>query len=264
VKTTSTAQMPVIAWGPNTTGNKWTFMLQGGHVRTEISSGYLEGATLVNDGQWHHVACVYSNNNSSITNAKLYVDGVLETNFATNLSRIPNTTASGNVTIGADIPSGQNRYFNGVIDEPQIYNRALSASEIAALYAATNQSAAAWHRRYYGNAPINWTAADNAGYPRLLDYALGAQPWTSSAAQLSVQWALVTNRFQVSFPRRIAGTSELNYQLQSSPDLASWTAWNAIELTPSPMASPGMELALFQSVAAPTNTAYVRLRVSLP
>ena len=48
--------MPVVAWGPNSNGNKWTFIIENGHVRIEITSGYIEGTRLVNDGQWHHVA----------------------------------------------------------------------------------------------------------------------------------------------------------------------------------------------------------------
>lgn len=265
VKTTSTAAMPVIAWGPNSNGNKWTFLLQNGHARIEATSGYLEGTRTVNDGYWHHVAVTFTNDGTpDIIESKLYIDGTVETSFTASLARTVNTAASGNVTIGADIPSAQNRYFAGVIDEPQIYNRALSATEIAALYAASNQSAAAWHRRYYGAASLNWSGLDSAGYPRLLDYALGAQPWTGLPSQRSLQWMLLTNLFQVSFPRRVSGTSELNYQLQSSSDLIGWAAWNSVELAPLPLEAADMESATFQSVGPVTNTAFIRLRVMLP
>ena len=87
------------------------------------------------------------------TDVQLYVDGVLETTFNASQAQAINTTVSGKVTVGANLPSGQNRYFVGAIDEPRIYDRALSAAEIAALHAAGNQSAAAWHRRHYGSAP---------------------------------------------------------------------------------------------------------------
>ena len=111
VKTTSASQMPVLAWGPNSAGNKWTFLVQNGHARIEITSGYVEGTRLVNDGQWHHVAVSFTNNVPTITNAKLYVDGILETNFTTTLSEAVNTTSSGNVKIGSDV---QSRYFAGL------------------------------------------------------------------------------------------------------------------------------------------------------
>lgn len=109
VKTTSSGQLPVIAWGPNATGNKWTFLLQNGHARIEITSGYLEGTRLVNDGAWHHVAVSFANDGTpDILDARLYVDGTEETTFTTVLSRTVNTTASGDVQIGSDV---QNRFF---------------------------------------------------------------------------------------------------------------------------------------------------------
>ena len=265
VKTTGTGSgnsaMPVIAWGPNSAGNKWSFLVNAGHARIEITSGSLEGTHLVNDGQWHFIACAFTNNYASITNAKLYVDGVAETSFAASVSYAVNTTSTGNAMIGSDV---QSRFFNGAIDEPRIYNRALSAAEIAALYTATNQSAAAWYRRYYGGAAVNWAAPDRTGHACLLDYALGAEPWTATATQLSIQGALVTNSFRVSFPRRVAGTSELTYQLQASPDLNLWATWPGIELPAGPSWLPGMENAVFSSTGAPTNTSFIRLRVSLP
>jgi len=263
VKTSSADQQPVIAWGPNNNGNKWTFM-ENGHARIEITSGFLEGTHLVNDGQWHHIACSYSNNVTSITNAKLYVDGVVETSFTTNKSLAVNSTSSGNATIGSDVPSGQNRYFVGVIDEPQIYNTALTAAQIVALVHATNQSAAAWYHRYYGDATLNWTALDSAGHPRLLDYAMGVEPWTSTASELAIQCAVVTNYLQVQFPRRVAGTSELIYLLQSSTDLTHWFPWNVTELAASPLAEPGVEEAMFESPVSQTNATFIRLNVSLP
>ncbi|MFN3407977.1 MAG: sulfatase-like hydrolase/transferase [Limisphaerales bacterium] len=265
VKTTGTGQMPIIAWGPNSNSNKWTFLIHSGTARIEVTGGFLHGATLVNDGQWHHLACVFTNNGvPNVTNALLYVDGVLETNFLAVQSRTINTTASGDVTIGADIPSGQNRRFTGVIDEPRIYDRALSAAEITALYHATNQSAVAWHRRYFGNAPVDWPGPDNAGLPRLLDYAFGVEPWTATPAQLAISGGLVAGAFQVQFPRRVAGTSELIYQLQSSPDLQNWSPWSAVELPATPLTTPGLESARFQSPGAPTNASFIRLHVSLP
>jgi hypothetical protein len=42
-----------------------------------------------------------------------------------------------------------------MIDEPRIYNTALTTSQILALYNAADQSAAAAYRRYYGDAAID-------------------------------------------------------------------------------------------------------------
>jgi hypothetical protein len=272
VKTTSAGSgatgQPVIAWGPSAAGKQWAFLVSDGHLRVEITSGYVEGTTLVNDGEWHHIACVYSNDVTSITNARLYVDGILETSFTLQASLAVDTASSGSVMIGSDLVSEQNRYFNGVIDEPRIYDRALSAAEIEALYSAANESAAAWHRRHFGGAPIVWMADDDGdGGGRLLEYAFGGQPWIANTAALTINGALAGNRLQVSFPRRVAGTSELTYSMQVSRDLAGWNQLTAALASAIPLAAkPDFELATFQTEAtlAQESAQYVRVVATLP
>ncbi|WP_050785941.1 sulfatase-like hydrolase/transferase [Pedosphaera parvula] len=261
VNTTSTAQQPVIAWGPNANGNKWSFLVENGHARIEITSGYLEGTRIVNDGLWHFIACSYNNNFTSITNAKLYVDGTPETSFTTKKTFAVNTTSNGDVTIGLDT---QGRNFIGMIDEPRIYNTALTDAQILSLCNATDQSAAAWHRRYYGNAAINWSAPDSAGHPRLLDYALGVEPWESSGAQLGIQLSVVNNTVLVRFQSWTPGTSELTYQLLSSTDLVHWAPWNGTRMAPEPSIKTGMETTLYQGPISTTNATFIRLQVALP
>jgi flagellin-like protein len=76
--------------------------------------------------RWTHVAVVY---NGSI--AKLYVNGIQVT-FAANVSSsfMDRTVA---VQVGAGYCGGQQRYFNGTLDEVRFYNRTLSPEEILAL-----------------------------------------------------------------------------------------------------------------------------------
>jgi hypothetical protein len=64
------------------------------------------------------------------TTASLYINGSLSTSTA--FSGL--TYGTSNLGIGAD-PGGGNS-FSGLIDEVRIYNRALSAAEVAALYNA--------------------------------------------------------------------------------------------------------------------------------
>jgi hypothetical protein len=265
IKTTSNGQLPVIAWGPNSAGNKWIFLVQNGNARLEVTSGYLQGSRLVNDGHWHHIACTFTNDGTpNSTDVRLYVDGTPETSFNASLSQTVNTIASGNVTIGSDV---QNRFFTGQIDEVRIYTRALSDSEISALAGDTNQSAAAWHRRYFGNDTINWAADDDGDRgSRLLEYAFGGEPWIADPLSLSIGAILVTDRLRVWFPRRLAGTSELLYTVQVSRDLLTWNQLTAslVSATPIP-GQPGFELALFQTDATvdQENGQYVRVNIAL-
>ena len=84
-------------------------------------------ASLVVAGVWNHVALTYDQ-----SAMKLYFNGVP---VATNvIGPHPINTSSSNLRISGD--DNLHVYFDGLIDEPAIYNRALSASEIAAIYAA--------------------------------------------------------------------------------------------------------------------------------
>ena len=85
------------------------------------ASGYRGSA---NDNQWYHVVCVYS----SGTVSAAYLNGISQ-GTATSNWLIP---ASDTFRIGNR--NGSSLYLNGSIDEVRVYNRALSASEIQALY----------------------------------------------------------------------------------------------------------------------------------
>jgi len=85
-------------------------------------------------GRWYHLAFTYDGSSGM---QGLFVDGVLVTNVVTDRTFI-NYDASP-VVIGAELDNGAPTFYvGGQIDEPTIYNRALSESEIAATYAAGN------------------------------------------------------------------------------------------------------------------------------
>jgi hypothetical protein len=79
----------------------------------------------VNDNNWHFLCWV----NYSNSTMDMYVDGLLDSNVA-------NSTSGNNNPIDIIGASWTARY-NGTIANVQIYNRALSASEIAQNFAAT-------------------------------------------------------------------------------------------------------------------------------
>lgn len=89
------------------------------------------GASIWNNA-WHHVAGSYDG-----ANVKLYVDGGLigatPTSLTINYALHDNQLIFGNYT---DCNSGQNFAFKGDVDEIEIFNRALTASEVNAIYAA--------------------------------------------------------------------------------------------------------------------------------
>ena len=93
------------------------------------------GGIPVSPGQWHHIAGTYDGNK-----LQLYIDGQPRGNPEPASGAILPMLVNSFVAIGSD--DGRTycgctgRYFWGLIDEASIYNRALSAGEIAAIYNA--------------------------------------------------------------------------------------------------------------------------------
>lgn len=90
-------------------------------------------STTLNDGNWHHFATVVTTDtvtsgNNTIT---LYIDGVLDQGTISRNGSGYGAVAQ-NLRIG--YTEGGGGYFNGSIDEVRIYNTALTAAQIQALY----------------------------------------------------------------------------------------------------------------------------------
>jgi len=134
IKTTSD-NAPIVSWGNNSGGQKWTFRTQtsngrAGAVRVEINGGYIVGNTDIRDNLWHHVAAVLPPGVNNVDGVLLYVDGQPEWISAVK-RRALDTEAGANVRIGLDF---NNRYFPGRMDEVLLYDRALGAAEVDLLW----------------------------------------------------------------------------------------------------------------------------------
>ncbi len=89
------------------------------------SNDSVQPATVLN-GQWHHVAAVYTRSGSSLT-IDAYVDG----SFVGS-----HTAAVGDISSNSDLLLGKyllQPTFQGSLDDVRVYGRALSASEISSL-----------------------------------------------------------------------------------------------------------------------------------
>ena len=106
--------------------------LVAGFARADGFLVFLVGP-VVTDSQFHHYAYVRSGNTHN-----LFMDGVLVT--ADTFAGVPIDTSGLPLAIGAvrrdPSPPGFSRHFGGVIDEVEIFNRALTAAEIKNIYEA--------------------------------------------------------------------------------------------------------------------------------
>jgi len=112
---------------------QYHFELITGRIRMarEVSPGtFITGATVLTANTWHHVVGTYDGSHT-----RLFLNGSLDT-IPIASSSIPNNNIR--VFIGALLSHGSLAiFFNGLIDEVRIHNRALTEAEIRASFNAT-------------------------------------------------------------------------------------------------------------------------------
>jgi len=135
---------------------------------------------------WHHLAGV---RDTDLGRLELYVNGVMVTNKST-LSVIGPIDSVVSTVIGQVSPTYNGEFFAGLIDEPAIYNRALSAAEIQAIFAAGSAGKCAAPtlqiRALPGAVQLSWTT-NATGY--LLE--------TNGTFTLPAGWGVLTSNYSV-------------------------------------------------------------------
>lgn len=159
IKTTSSGMVVAkMGWIGGTNPDGWGMSISGngtvgaalhksGVGTVNIFAG--DGKT-VNDGTWHHVAVVFNR----LGNMVRSVDGAAtgsQNNLAFLSGQSLDNTAQ--VRIGARDQTGDEIYFNGLIDEVRVYARALSPAEIATLAGVEPPAPPLW------SAPVSLVSA---------------------------------------------------------------------------------------------------------
>lgn len=144
VKTTATSQ-GIFGWADGDRNSAYAGM--GLYTYTDGKAGFyayagsdgspnnlLSGTTSINDGNWHMITAMWASG-ATTGGRKLYVDGQLEasSNYGTSsFNNLPNATIGwlySNTNVNPTFA-----YFIGKMENFEIYNRKLSAGEIAYLY----------------------------------------------------------------------------------------------------------------------------------
>lgn len=107
------------------TSNIFTFYVNDNGTWRSVTSA------LINDATWYFITGTIST-----TNIQVYVNGVLS-NSSTGISTGIRSNSNSVIGLGCDIRYPTSRLFKGNIASTQVYNRALSATEILQNYNAT-------------------------------------------------------------------------------------------------------------------------------
>jgi len=100
-------------------------------IGDNIAQRYLVTYNSINDltlNQWHFIVGTWDGSKACI-----YIDGELKASANTDTYTIVHDSMP--LALGTEVTSGvKDVWFNGIIDEAMVYNRALSAEEVKALY----------------------------------------------------------------------------------------------------------------------------------
>ncbi|HRQ76773.1 MAG TPA: hypothetical protein PK098_12735 [Phycisphaerales bacterium] len=115
----------------------YTMFLYNGQLAFQLADGaghtnYLSGVNIAN-GYWRHVAVTVQRNNP--TGGRFYVDGVHVATF-NPMGRMGSLNNNAPLWVGRRHPINSILHYSGMVDELEIFRRALTAAEIHAIYKA--------------------------------------------------------------------------------------------------------------------------------
>lgn len=126
------ANATMISLGSGTgNGNRFDIRLSNGALRLELQGAGVTTSALLNDNMWHHVAVVVPGATATLADALLYVDGTPVENTSTSTLAV--NTGTGPLRVG-DSYWDAGRDFNGYLDDVRLYDEALDATAVQALY----------------------------------------------------------------------------------------------------------------------------------
>lgn len=146
LKTTSVADNGIIGWGDSSgNGLKWHGRINSGAadgplgaLRLEIQGGRIVATTPVDDGEWHHGAIVFEEDEDpDISDVVFYLDGEIDEASLFTPVPIDTQTPGGTlaVTLGGRLQAGAVRGFEGNLADLRIYDNALTQAEVQAVMA---------------------------------------------------------------------------------------------------------------------------------
>ena len=120
----------IMGWGRSSAGKEWKLSISDGNFRTSVWSGWVYGSNAADVNDWVYIASILPSEASVSSQIMHNFNGNLEILEIQEYSIF--TGEDYTVKIGSSMNAGGK--MNGAIDDLRLYDRALSAAEVQALY----------------------------------------------------------------------------------------------------------------------------------
>jgi hypothetical protein len=179
--------------GSNTNPVGYHLFIFSGLLGFQLGDGqpflnHVSPGPLVNDGNWHHVAAAIDR--ASATGGKLYVDGVQVHTFDPT-TRPGNITNPANLRLGVRLIGSPQTFenFQGAIDEVELFDRALAAGEVQALFASRSSGKCKTPLATRTATPTVTSTASSTSTPRPTNTATRTASATATATPTATRTA---------------------------------------------------------------------------
>jgi len=128
----------ILVWGPQEPGRYWQLEVDANRkFRFSCGGGSaVASGKLIGDTQWHHIAAVLDPivpDDPHVSDMRLYVDAQPQTILELTEHQI-DTADIGNLRMGASHDPNVPRYFNGILDDIQLFDAPLTPANIRQIF----------------------------------------------------------------------------------------------------------------------------------
>jgi|GEM_PF-1171599 len=120
-----------LSYGTDSSGRRLSITADTTKVSVAVNGHEYGVSGLSLGGQWHHIAVVFPSGATSSSQFKIYLDGTERT--SSTLAGSPKTVNTGSTYAYIGRNTSGTDYYNGLLDEVMIFNKALDDSEILLL-----------------------------------------------------------------------------------------------------------------------------------
>ena len=147
----------------------------------EILIEYDHVANLFRDGEWHHALFTYDGSTNA-SGVVLYIDNVVQAPTVVNDNLSASIDGTGSAAIASQ--NGVNQMFDGNLEEPSIWDKALSVAEVSEVFNTGTPDDLGQHSAT-ANLVGWWRCGDRDPFPTMIDNSTNSNDATMQDMELA-------------------------------------------------------------------------------